>query len=133
MRDPGGSGPPEGKRQYIIVVDDNVGAADMLAQLLEAVGYPASAVYTGAQALEQAARRQPTAMILDIGLPDMSGLDLARKIRATAWGAQIPLLALSGFGTDKNIADSLAAGMNRHFLKPMSITTLKDVLDEYLH
>ena len=77
-------------------------------------------------------REQPQVAILDIGMPDMSGYEAARRIRREAWGQRIVLFAVTGWGQqdDKNLA--AAAGFDRHFTKPVDFSQLEATLTEFL-
>jgi PAS domain S-box-containing protein len=103
----------------VLVVDDNRDAADSLAMLLEMNGHDVSVAHNGEQALRLAEQVRPKAMILDIGMPDMSGYEVARRIRAQSWGADIYLTAVTGWGQKEDKARALAAGFDHHLTKPV--------------
>jgi signal transduction histidine kinase/ActR/RegA family two-component response regulator len=103
----------------IAVVDDNRDAADSLAMLLETQGYQVTVGYTGAQALQIARATTPQVAILDIGMPDMTGYDVATRIRAEAWGRTICLIAMTGWGQQDDKARATAAGFDHHLTKPV--------------
>lgn len=110
----------------VLVVDDNSDAANALAQLLARKGHVTKAVYSGREALAAVVTFAPEVVLLDIGLPDQSGYDVARTLRQT--GYQGVLLALSGYGQKEDKAKALAVGFDQHFTKPMSVSSLEEYL-----
>lgn len=119
------------QRLRIMVVDDNKDAADTLDLFLQSMGQVACSVYDGASALAVAQSFQPDVVLLDIGLPQMSGYEVAHALHAQKNGVSKPVLvAITGWGqdADKNRAD--AAGFQYHFVKPMNENVLRAVLAE---
>ncbi|WP_052480777.1 hybrid sensor histidine kinase/response regulator [Gilvimarinus agarilyticus] len=114
----------------ILIVDDNVDAAEALAMLLELHGHRPRVDDRGQTALQQMANAVPQAMILDIGLPDMDGYELARKIRAEPAAAGITLIALTGYGKNEDRELSKRAGFDHHLVKPVVIKDLIAILDD---
>lgn len=112
----------------VLIVDDNVDAAEALEQLIQAVGYQTETVYSGNAALAAAESFKPDVVLLDIGLPDIGGHEVARKLRKTPHGNDALLIALTGFGNDKDKALSKDAGFDFHEVKPVNIATLRDLL-----
>jgi len=110
----------------ILVVDDNEAAANSLVKLLKLKGHEATASYSGTDALVSVKEYAPRIVILDIGLPDMSGYEVAATMRKEGFAGKI--VALSGYGQQEDRERSRDAGCDEHFIKPMSITRL----DEYL-
>lgn len=116
-------------RSYkILIVDDNRAAADALAKLLSLRGHETSAVYTGAEATVAAAQRRPDVILLDIGLPDMEGYDVARAIKRDDSITAV-LVALTGYGQDSDIEKAVEAGFSHHLTKPAGLTEIEAVLD----
>ncbi len=111
------SASPEGKRKRLLVVDDNVDAAETIAKLLRLAGYEAECVYDGPSALEAVERKRPDIVVLDIGLPGMDGYEVARRLRARF--RRMPLIAVTGYGQDSDRKRSLQAGFDHHFTKPV--------------
>jgi signal transduction histidine kinase/CheY-like chemotaxis protein len=103
----------------IVVVDDNRDAADSLAMLLESQGYQVTVGYNGAQALRIIGAAAPQVAILDIGMPDMTGYQVATRIRAEPWGQNICLIAMTGWGQADDKARARAAGFDHHLTKPV--------------
>jgi CheY-like chemotaxis protein len=112
----------------VLVVDDNVDAAELLAQLLSEDGYAAMAVHDGPSALAAAEVLQPHVALLDIGLPVMDGYELARRFAAHPRLRQVRLVAVTGYGQDADRARSLAAGFAAHLVKPIDIDAVGAVL-----
>lgn len=112
----------------VLVVDDNVDAADTLAMALELLGCAAKAVYTAAAGLEQLKAFVPQVALLDIGLPDMNGYEMARQVRATAGGAAITLVAATGWGQSTDKQRALEAGFDHHLTKPVDFAQLQSIL-----
>ncbi len=108
----------------LLVVDDNMDAADMLAELLRIDGHEVVVAYSGEQALEQAARFQPHAVFLDIGLPDMSGYQAAQRMRTLAGMETATLIALTGYGQPRDRELALDAGFDEHVVKPIDLNKI---------
>ena len=113
----------------ILVVDDNSDSADMLASLLEFAGHDIRTANDGASALEAARTFRPQLAFLDIGLPDMTGYDLARAIRALPGLEHTALVALTGYGQQKDRDDALAGGFDHHLTKPVTYETLVETIE----
>jgi signal transduction histidine kinase/CheY-like chemotaxis protein len=107
----------------ILVVDDNVDAAETLRELLQMMGYAVEIAFDGPSALRKLDRRWPDVAVLDIGLPGMDGYELAALIRQEA--RPIQLVALSGYGQESDTKRALAAGFDRHLTKPVSFDELE--------
>jgi PAS domain S-box-containing protein len=103
----------------VLVVDDNTDAADMLALLLSGVGCDVRTAYRGHVALQEAERFRPDLLLLDIGLPDMSGHEVCRRIREQEWGRSMVIVAVTGWGQDADRQRSVHAGFDRHLVKPV--------------
>ena len=112
----------------VLVVDDNVDAAQSLAMLLQLMGYDTSAVYSGRAALEIAATYKPHAVILDIGMPGMNGHEVAQRLRESTASKSLVLIALSGFAQDDDRLRSMRTGFDAHLGKPVEPATLEALL-----
>jgi len=112
----------------LLVVDDNVDAAEMLATLLEMNGYTVSVEFDGASGLATALREQPAVALLDIGLPDIDGHELARRLRAQPATADMVLVALTGYGQAEDQQQARQAGFNHHLVKPADLDKLLTLL-----
>jgi CheY-like chemotaxis protein len=113
----------------ILVVDDNSDAADMLALLLQLDGHLVQAAYSSHDALERAQSFQPDVMLLDIGLPEINGFELAQRLRAIPQLRDIRLVAVTGYGRPEDRARARAAGFDDHLVKPVEAIELKRVLE----
>jgi len=123
------SGAANGKaRGKVLVADDNRDAASTLAAVLEMYGYEVVTVYSGAEALEAGARARPQAVLLDIGMPGMSGYETARRIRLEAWGRHTVIIAVTGWGQDEDKRKAQAVVIDHHLTKPVD----PDELDRLL-
>jgi PAS domain S-box-containing protein len=118
--------PVQGLR--IMVVDDNVDAAAMLAMLLEASGHHVAVEHDARRALVRAREESPQVCLLDIGLPDIDGNRLAEQLRADPATAGAVLIAITGYGQEKDREQSLAAGFDHHLVKPVDIKALAALL-----
>jgi PAS domain S-box-containing protein len=103
----------------VLIVDDNVDAANSLSHLLRTVGYQPHIAYDGRSALEMAEILQPGVVLLDLGLPHMSGREVAQHLRALPWGRSIRLIAVTGWGGADDLRRSLEAGFDEHLTKPV--------------
>lgn len=112
----------------ILVVDDNVDAADSLAMLLKQTGHEVHIAYDGPKAIELAAKVQPGVILLDIGMPGLSGYDVCRRIREQAWGKEVFIIALTGRGQPEDRQKSHKAGFNAHLVKPVDHAKLAEQL-----
>ncbi|MEJ7601585.1 MAG: response regulator [Kofleriaceae bacterium] len=112
----------------ILVVDDYPSSAQITCTLLELLGHVTTSARTGKQALELGGSFQPDLVILDIGLPDISGFDVARALRSAAGNRKLFLAALTGWGQPEDRSRALAAGFDHHVLKPASAAKLRDIL-----
>jgi PAS domain S-box-containing protein len=108
----------------ILVVDDNVDAAEMLKLLLEAKGHKVLVEHRPYQALERAKLCKPQVCLIDIGLPEIDGNELARRLRAQSENASTVLVAVTGYGQESDRASSLAAGFEHYLVKPVDIAAL---------
>ncbi len=120
--------PRTGRRLRILVADDNVDAADTLAQLLRAKGHDVRVAHDGRAAVDIAADFRPELAFLDIGMPGMDGYQVARTLRASAATGGARLVALTGWGAAEDRARSRAAGFDDHLLKPAAPEDVDGVL-----
>jgi PAS domain S-box-containing protein len=117
------------RRFRVLVVDDNRDAAEALQMLLQALGQESYAVFDGRSAREAAHRLKPHLILLDIGMPDMSGYDVADLLRADFGKDVAVLAAVTGWGQESDKRLALAHGFNYHFTKPVSAAALKVFLE----
>jgi PAS domain S-box-containing protein len=107
-------------RRRVLVVDDNKDSASSLAMLLRADGHTIEVAYDGEHAVEAAAAFRPDAVLLDIGLPGMSGLDACRAIRSQAGNEHVLIAAVTGLGQEQDQRRSREAGFDAHLIKPVA-------------
>ena len=119
---------PKGRALNILIVDDNKDAVLTLASFLEAAGHHVHCEYHPHAALATAAREAPDVCLLDIGLPDMDGHELARQLRASPQTASALMVAITGYGQQKDKAMAFAAGFDIHLVKPVDPKDLLAVL-----
>ena len=112
----------------ILVVDDNADAAESLQMLLGLLGHTVEIAYDGVAALQAARSFKPDLVFLDIGLPGMSGLEVARRLRDEPRMSRVKLIALSGFGTQSDQMRSKEAGFDRHVVKPIDPRALPKII-----
>jgi signal transduction histidine kinase/ActR/RegA family two-component response regulator len=116
------------QRELILVVDDNDDAADLLTLMLKQAGYETSAAADGPAALDAARRLHPQVIILDIGLPGMTGYEVAQELRRDAGLADTSLIALTGWGAPEDQRKARAAGFDLHLTKPVAFEELRSAL-----
>jgi len=112
----------------ILIVDDNADAADTLSMYLSTMGHQLRVAYEGHSALGLAAEAAPDVFLLDIGLPDIDGYELAQRIRALPQTMHATLIALTGYGQHADRERSVAAGFNHHLTKPVDVAALLRLL-----
>jgi CheY-like chemotaxis protein len=123
---------PSAAGRRILVVDDNRDAAASLAIMLRAAGEDARSAYDAVEALAIGAAFRPEAVILDLGMPRVSGLEGARRIRHEAWGKHVKLIALTGWGQEADRRRTEAAGFIAHLVKPADPGEIARVLSAVL-
>jgi len=112
----------------ILVVDDNADAASLLAMLLETSGHQVTVAHGSRRALDLAIDVKPQVCLLDIGLPEMDGNELAQRLRAQPETAHAVLIAATGYGQDSDRKRSAEAGFDHHLVKPLDISRLAQIL-----
>jgi PAS domain S-box-containing protein len=118
-------------RCAVLIADDNRDAAESLALVLQSCGYVTHLAHTGREALAVAVRERPEALVLDIGMPEMTGYELARHIRREAWGKHALLLAVTGWGQVEDKERAAAAGFDHHLTKPVATEALEELLAQF--
>jgi PAS domain S-box-containing protein len=112
----------------VLVVDDNTDAAESLGVLLDIEGHAAHIAHTGAEALQVAQSQLLDVVFLDIGLPDMTGYDVAKRMRLLPGMQKTLLVALTGWGTQDDRQRTRDAGFDRHLTKPAELPAVEDLL-----
>ncbi len=120
----------ENRGRRVLVVDDNVDSAESLALLLQIEGHEVASAYDGNSALRTAQTFDPQVVLLDLGLPDIDGFQVARALRLAEGGAARLLVALTGFGRDSDRAEAMAAGFDKHLTKPVDPDVVIRLLQE---
>ena len=120
------SAPPVSRR--VLVADDNHDAGESLASLLRLDGHEVTVVQNGQEALAAFAAVQPEVALLDIGMPELTGYEVARRVRQGSLGRAVTLIAVTGWGQNRDKALALAAGFNHHFTKPVETDRLRELL-----
>jgi PAS domain S-box-containing protein len=120
---------PEAVRRRLLVVDDNRDFAIMLTALLETMGHDVRTAYDGPTAISLAAEYLPDAVFLDIGLPGMSGYEVARTLRNSPAQAGVTLVAFTGYGQDDDRRRVREAGFDNHLVKPAQAAELARIID----
>jgi PAS domain S-box-containing protein len=115
--------------KHVLVVDDNRDAANTMALLLRKWGHEVSMAYDGDEALTAAETHKPDLILLDIGLPGRDGYEVARLIRSQPALAGAMIVALTGYGTEKDRRQSQAAGFDEHIIKPVDFDRLRELLE----
>jgi CheY-like chemotaxis protein len=114
--------------QKVLVIDDNIDGAASLSIFLQMSGYATAVANSATIGLTLVEEFLPDIVLLDIGLPEMSGYEVARRIRAGTRGKDIYIVALTGWGADKDKEEAKAAGFNAHLTKPVDLNTLSELL-----
>ena len=112
----------------VLVVDDNRDAADSLAEIVAMLGHAAEVAYDGESALEKAQGEPPDVVLCDIGLPGMSGYDVAKALRSDGTRGGMRLVAVSGYAQTEDVRAAGEAGFDGHLAKPASIEEIERLL-----
>jgi signal transduction histidine kinase len=115
-------------RRRVLVVDDNVDAAEALGELLRDYGHDVATAHDGAQALDRARLHRPEIVLLDIGMPEMDGYEVAKRIRGELSLSDALLVALTGYGEDRHRRLAREAGFDQHVTKPVDASKLEELL-----
>jgi PAS domain S-box-containing protein len=115
----------------VLVVDDNVDGAETLAEMLAFSGHDTRSAFSGSEALDSAAGFDPEVLFVDIGLPDMTGYEVARRLRADPRHANVLLVAVTGWGSEEDRRRSKDAGFDAHLTKPVEPAVFDDLLARF--
>ncbi len=118
------------KPRSVLVVDDLRDGADSLTSLLRLLGHEVHTAYEGESALKLAGERKPDILLLDLGMPTMDGYELCRRIRATLWGRDRLIVAISGWGQVADRRRTAQAGFDHHLIKPVDIGALTRLFEQ---
>lgn len=129
LRQHGSQATGEGMTQKrVLIVDDNVDGAESLAIFTELLGHKPEIAHSGPEALAKIPSYRPDVILLDIGLPGMSGFEVAEIIRTTPQGLQTKLVALTGWGSEETKRRAHESGFNEHLTKPVELTDIERIL-----
>jgi two-component system CheB/CheR fusion protein len=120
---------PEHRQLRVLVVDDAPDVLEMFSTLLSFSGYDVTAVASAAEALERAEVMQFDIVVSDIGMPQMNGYEMARRLREMPGYAAVPMIAVTGFARYGDQSQALESGFNAHLSKPVNPTTLLDLIE----
>jgi CheY-like chemotaxis protein len=118
--------PAAGRR--ILIVDDNEDGAESLAMLLALDGHETHTAHDGLEAIEATDRLRPDVVLLDIGLPNLNGYEVCRRLRQQPWGKDLVLVAVTGWGQEEDRRRSSEAGFTAHMVKPVDPDALVKIL-----
>ncbi|MGC4116830.1 MAG: ATP-binding protein [Myxococcales bacterium] len=121
---------PEKSALRVLVIEDNVDAAETLKEALELDGHQVETAATGLAGIEKAHALHPDVILCDIGLPEMDGFEVARRLRADPELRSAPLVALSGYAAPEDLERSKLAGFDRHLAKPPDLGALENALEQ---
>jgi CheY-like chemotaxis protein len=113
----------------IVVVDDNADLVDSLISVLEHLGHEAVGATRGAEGVELIEQRQPDVALIDVGMPGMSGMEVAAQVRRRPGGQSVVLIALTGWGRDEDRDQCRDAGFDHVALKPVDLDYLQVMLE----
>jgi len=123
-----GSAPRAAVTCRVLVVDDLRDNADSLGMVLQSMGHEVQVVYDGEQALGVAEQFRPHAALIDLGMPNVDGYEVCRRIRARPWGAAVLLIAQTGWGQEFDRRRTAAAGFDHHLVKPLRWDVIESLL-----
>ena len=115
----------------VLVADDNRDAADSLTLLLQTEGHHVRTAYDGHSAFETIETFRPEVVLLDIGMPGLSGYEVAERVRSQAWGRELVLIALTGWGQTQDRQRALEAGFDHHVTKPVEAEKLQELIGRH--
>ncbi len=117
-----------GDRVGVLLVDDNQELVDLMGKIMQMRGYEVHLYYSGQEGIAAAEALAPDVMLVDVGMPYIDGYAVCRYIRQQAWGKNLPMIALTGFGQEADKQRSWAAGFDTHLLKPVDYNNLSEVV-----
>ena len=116
------------QKRRILAVDDNRDTADSLGLMLQMMGHEVRTAYGGLAAVQVAATFRPEVILLDIGMPELNGYEVARQIRQQLWGKEVTVIALTGWGQEEDKRRALEAGFDYHLTKPVEGDAVQKLL-----
>jgi two-component system CheB/CheR fusion protein len=118
----------ESARLRVLAVDDQPDVVEMICLFVEKIGHVVARADNGKQALELAATFEPDVVLLDIGLPDINGYEIAKTLRSWPRGPELFLVAVTGWGREEDRQRAAAAGFDRHIVKPATSQAIREAL-----
>jgi CheY-like chemotaxis protein len=115
-------------QKLVLIADDNVDAAESLQMWLQMSGHEVHIALDGVRALAAAESLRPHVVLLDLGMPGLSGFEVARRIREQPWGKDIVLVALTGWGQEEDRRKTAEAGFNHHLTKPVPPDAIEELI-----
>jgi two-component system CheB/CheR fusion protein len=123
--------PEQTENPRILVIEDNIDVAESLSDALEMEGYQTVVAHDGPSGIEKARSFHPEAILCDIGLPEMDGYEVARRMRADESLQGVFLIALSGYARPQDVEAAIQAGFDEHVRKPADLHELEEVLEHH--
>jgi CheY-like chemotaxis protein len=117
------------RQRRVLIVDDSVDSAQTLARLLRLEGHEPYTVHDGLEAVTATAQLRPDVVLMDLGLPSLSGFEACRRIRREPWGESIVIFALTGWGQDADRRRTGDAGFDHHLVKPVDLRVLMNLIE----
>jgi two-component system CheB/CheR fusion protein len=115
----------------IVLADDNRDLIGTMEIVLKMVGHDVHVAFSGAEAFELVCEKRPDVAVIDIGMPDMGGYEVAERVRSSAWGKTLTLIAMTGWGQEEDRRRAKAAGFDHHLTKPVDPSALIDLIDKF--
>ena len=119
---------PTANSRRVLIADDDKDAAISLSILLELHGHTVFTAFNGREALAIGEKESPDVAVLDIGMPEIDGYELAQRIRRCSWGRRVKLIAATGYGQPSDVKRAKQAGFDQHLLKPMAFEAIDQAL-----
>jgi CheY-like chemotaxis protein len=121
---------PSPSKRRILVADDNRDVVESFQIMLRILGHEVQTALDGEEAIEKAEQFRPDVIVLDVGMPMLDGYETASRIRQRPWSRDVVLIAVTGWGNDKDKLKSAAAGFDVHLVKPVDATTILEALEQ---
>ena len=117
-------------KRCVLVVEDDLDATEIMGEILESLGYTCRIARSGSEAIAMAGELRPDIVMLDIALPDVSGFEVARRLREAPGGGAVWIMALTGYSDAAHRDRAFASGFDRYLVKPITISTLERAMNE---
>ena len=117
-------------KRRILVADDNRDVVESFQIMLRILGHEVQTALDGEEAIEKAEQFRPDVIVLDVGMPMLDGYETASRIRQRPWSRDVVLIAVTGWGNDKDKLKSAEAGFDVHLVKPVDATTILEALEQ---